>query len=58
MEKKKQEKQMFLGGILQWQKVTLEQGPEEKEGGSQVDIWGRRFRGNSMCKGPEAGTYL
>lgn len=20
------------------------QGPEEKEGGSQVDIWGRRFR--------------
>ena len=39
------------------EKVTFKQIPEEGQGGSLVDIWGKSIfcSGNSQCKGPEAG---
>lgn len=39
------------------EKATFKQNPEEGKGMSPVDIWGKSIlcRGNSQCKGPEAG---
>lgn len=43
-----------------FEKGAFEQRPEEAEGVSHVDTWGKNIpgRGSSQCKGPEAGTRL